>query len=722
MDAPEQNAGDLATLHLVVESAPSALILVDRAGTILLVNRQTEHLFGYTRAELIGKPVDMLLPERTRGSHPKLRSGFHAAPSARAMGAGRDLHGRRKDGSEVPLEIGLTPMQTPDGPCVLAAVIDISERKRLERAHGESERRYAELVDQAVDGILVRRQDGRIVFVNDSLCRMFGYAREELLAMEIGALIDPADQGSLRQAEGLRAFETAHFERLMRHKNGRTVPVDVSAHRLHNGDIQNIIRDASERKRAEQALRDSEAHFRLVVESTPNALIMVDAQGVMTLVNAQTEQMFGYRREELLGRSVDMLVPRGAHAGHAELRRGFMRSPSRRAMGAGRDLHGLHKDGREVPIEIGLNPVTTAEGTWVLASIIDITERRRAEQALRDSEVLFRSLVEATTQAVWMAEADGSVLSMSETFEQMTDIPFGADFAERWTEAIHPDDRDATWMAWREASARGERFAVQYRLRMRDGGYRHMEAYAVPVREGSGPVQRWIGTLTDVQDRKDREEHLRLLPQRLLETQEKERRRIARELHDEVGQALTASQIKLRDLEKGLAGTPQAAGAAEVAGIIATLLQQVRQMSLDLRPSVLDDLGLVSAMRWFLRERMGKSGVEVEFESDPEIPRLGPQLETTLFRVFQSALTNVLRHAEARHVRVRLAFIGSNLSLEIQDDGKGFDLVAARRRARQGGSLGLLGIEEWVRLSGGDVMIESGSGRGTRVYAAVPVE
>lgn len=715
---------DEVTLRLVVESAPSALIMVDVRGKIALINRQAEKLFGYTRDELVGKSMDLLVPERYRTRHPGLRNGYLAAPSERAMGAGRDLFGLRKDGSEVPVEIGLTPIDTPDGMAVLAAVIDISERKRLEQERSDSERRYADLVEQAVDGILVRRSDGPIVFVNEALCELLGYGRDELLAMSVTDLIDPADRESFQQAQTLKPLQTLRFERLMCHKNGRSVPVEISARRLRNGDIQNIIHDITARRHAEQTLRDSEAHFRLVVESAPNALVMVDAQGTMTLVNAQAEKLFGYRREELLGRPVEMLVPRRFRGGHQGLRRSFTAAPSARAMGAGRDLYGVRADGSEVPIEIGLTPVENSEGLSVLASIIDISERRRAERELRESEQLFRSLVEATTQAVWVAEGDGTVLSMSDTFEQLTGIPFVPDFSARWTEAIHPDDRNSAWNAWSRAVEGTDVFAAEYRLRMRDGNYRYFEARAVPIVGQDGSVHRWIGTCTDIQDRKDREEYLRVLPRRLLDAQEAERRRIARELHDEVGQALTASQIKLRDLQASAgAGEEKFAGeAAEISAIVSGLLQQVRQMSLDLRPSVLDDLGLVSAMRWFLRERVAKNGVEAEFDVHPELSRFGTAVETTVFRVFQSALTNVLRHAEAKAVNVSLRLDDRHLVLEIRDDGKGFDVAAARRRARQGGSVGLLGMEEWVRLTGGSMSLHSGSGRGTTVTITVPVD
>src|SRR5579863_8168356 len=138
MHKPEAHAAEESMLRLVVESAPSALIMVDSAGIITLINSQVSALFGYSRAELLGRSVDILVPERYRAAHPGERAGFFARPGKRAMGAGRDLHALRKDGSEVPVEIGLTPIETPKGLQVLAALIDISERRRLERERSES--------------------------------------------------------------------------------------------------------------------------------------------------------------------------------------------------------------------------------------------------------------------------------------------------------------------------------------------------------------------------------------------------------------------------------------------------------------------------------------------------------------------------------------------------------------------------------------------------------
>ncbi len=240
--------------RLAVESSPSAMVMVDESGAIVLVNAETERLFGYPRDELIGRSMEILVPERLRAQHPYLRAQFLVRPEARAMGAGRELHGLRKDGTEFPVEIGLNPIHTTSGTLVLSAIVDITERKLAEE------------------------------------------------------------------------------------------------------------------------------RFRLAVESSPSAMVMVDAAGTIVMVNAETERLFGYRRDELIGKPVEMIVPKRFRPQHPHLRAGFVTNPEARAMGAGRELHGLRKDGTEVPVEIGLTPIKTTRGILVLSAIVDITERKRAEE------------------------------------------------------------------------------------------------------------------------------------------------------------------------------------------------------------------------------------------------------------------------------------------------------------------------------------------------------
>jgi signal transduction histidine kinase len=212
-------------------------------------------------------------------------------------------------------------------------------------------------------------------------------------------------------------------------------------------------------------------------------------------------------------------------------------------------------------------------------------------------------------------------------------------------------------------------------------------------------------------------ERLQLLSQRLLEIQESERRTLARELHDEIGQVLTAVKINLHALKRQPAASTLEAQLDESILITEQALEQVRNMSVDLRPSVLDDLGLVSALRWFLDRQSRRTGFAGEFRAIGVETRLPANLETVCFRVAQESLTNVTRHAQATRVILEVRQADGELQLLIRDDGIGFNVDAARRRAAEGSSFGLLGMEERVVLAGGEFEIASAPKEGTEVRA-----
>jgi PAS domain S-box-containing protein len=262
---PERVASE-DIVRLAVEACPSGMIMTDAGGKIVLVNAEVERLFGYSREELLNQSIDILVPALVRPHHGGLRATFVAEPKARRMGVGRDLFGVRKDGTQIPVEIGLNPIQTTVGLMILSAITDITERKL------------------------------------------------------------------------------------------------------------------------------SDERFRLVVEACPSGMIMTDADGKIVLINAEAERLFGYARQELFGRSIDILVPAMTRPGHGRLREDFVAAPEARRMGIGRDLYGARKNGTQIPIEIGLNPIQTSDGLMILSAITDISERKRATQELANrSEQLERS-------------------------------------------------------------------------------------------------------------------------------------------------------------------------------------------------------------------------------------------------------------------------------------------------------------------------------------------
>lgn len=214
---------------------------------------------------------------------------------------------------------------------------------------------------------------------------------------------------------------------------------------------------------------------------------------------------------------------------------------------------------------------------------------------------------------------------------------------------------------------------------------------------------------------------LQALSNRMLEMQEAERRHIARELHDEIGQSLTAIKLNLEALTRRIADERVRGLAAEIAGVAGQVLDQVRRLSLDLRPPQLDDLGLLAALQWLVKRHTRDDGPAIELVAPDDLPRLGGQAETACFRVAQEALTNVLRHAGATSVRIELKNEDGQFCLDVHDDGRGFDLAAARARALEGASLGLVGMNERVALAGGEIRLASRSGTGTHVRACFPL-
>lgn len=217
-------------------------------------------------------------------------------------------------------------------------------------------------------------------------------------------------------------------------------------------------------------------------------------------------------------------------------------------------------------------------------------------------------------------------------------------------------------------------------------------------------------------------ERLQALSQRLMDVQEQERRHLSRDLHDEIGQALTAVKMNLQTLQREMDAPHAAPPLSDSINILDHIMQHVRDLALDLRPSLLDDLGLVSAVRWYVTRQAERAGWKADILAEDSLSHLPADMAVTCYRVVQEAVTNAMRHASARHVSVALHKNDRELSIVVRDDGVGFDVMHAQQRAAQGQSLGLLGMEERIRLLDGRLSIRSSPGAGTEVTASIPLQ
>ena len=729
-DITERKRADDARARLaaIVENSYDAIVSRDHDGKILTWNAAAERLFGYTAAEAIGRPISsLIIPAEREAQVAQKRALLERGVRTSSYDSVR----LTKDGRRIEVSIRPSPIYDADGKLtgVSLAFRDISERKRA----AEAQARLAAIVEHANDAIISRTLDGIVLSWNNAAERLFGYTAAEAIGKDLRQLVVSPEQGQeivanrqlLSQGKSIPSYETTRLT-----KDGRRIDISlsISPFKDDRGDIIGVAvvaRDITERKRSEIA----KAQLAAIVENASDAIFSRTLDGTILSWNAAAERMFGYSASEAIGQSATMMLPPRDSArlvqNTEKLVRGEQVAP--------RETQRIAKDGRILDILTSLSPIKNSAGEVVGASVIlrDISALKEAAAAVKESEERFRAAFDQAAVGMALRGIEPRNTRWMRVNQKLCDIlGYPRDELLQLTtlDLTPPAERDIA-IDYSERLMRGEMtsYSREKRYVRKDGRIIWVNITLSAIYGPDGRPSHAISVTQDISERKaaeqqlrDYTQRLRMLSRRLFEVEEYARRGLARELHDSLGQNVTALTLNLNMIR----GDLPKAGLRKVAtrlddceSLLSASGQLIRDVMADLRPPGLDELGLLAALNHHARQVAGRGAFAVMVKGETLAVRLPPETETTMFRIAQEALINVAKHAHANEVIITLEANPESVVLSVADNGCGYQVPMKSEHAST--SLGMVNMRERAESVGAQLRVESTPGRGTRVIVEV---
>jgi PAS domain S-box-containing protein len=484
--------------------------------------------------------------------------------------------------------------------------------------------------------------------------------------------------------------------------------------------VRGTAQDITDRKKFEVQFRESQGRLTAIVDSAMDAIIAVDEKQVILLFNPSAEKMFGCSASDAVGSSMERFIPQRFRAEHIAYLRHFGETgTTNRVMGDRGVLWALRSNGEEFPIEASISHVEDGGKKLFTVIIRDVTERRRAEEAVAESEKRFRLVANTAPVLIWMAGTDKLCNYFNQPWLQFTGRRLDQELGNGWADGVHEEDLQRCLDTYTRSFDRHEEFRMEYRLRRHDGEYRWVLDIGTPRFNTTGSFAGYVGCCIDITDQKDARAAVMKFSGRLIRAGEEERARIARELHDDINQRLALLANRIQECDQATSANTDSVQKKELREIwrltneIAT---DIQHMSHQLHPSKLHYLGLAATVRHFCKEFSQQHKLEVECTVKDLPEDLDENVSLNLFRTVQESLRNVVKHSQAHHVKVELTCQSSVVQLRVSDDGVGFD----PEHARSAHGLGLISMQERLRSVGGEFSIWSKPSFGTQVEGRVP--
>lgn len=734
----------LSRLAAVIQSSEESIISMDLDGHVLTWNPAAERLYGYSATEVPGRSLYRLIvpPDRTEElahiiARIKLGESIPRFETVRV----------RKDGARVSVSLCLFAIKDDHGnPIAVSAIAtDITQVKRAEAALRESEDRLRLAQDAAGIGIWNWHVPEAVIACSDQFFLLHGLPPRDspLPYAEWLSLVHPDDRERMRVYSNDLLHDRTYGE-----EGFRVVWPDGTIHwivgkaKVHRGaageaiHVTGVILDVTNLKLAELARRESEEQYASLFRAMNQGVLYLDSAGVVLSANPAAERILGSAADQMCGRQRSDLHWQETKEDGSPLP--LDETPSSVSLRTGCELHGVavriwnsrRQEHRWLSIDTipQFKPGET-KPYQIYAIFQDVTARVEAEKRLRASEERFRLLIEHGLEVIAILDAGAAIRYVSDSVARVFGYQTGLLLGRNVLEYVHPDDRPVVRQALEKTvTSPNSTTLVQFRVQHRDGTWRNAEGTAANCLhiEGLGGM---VANLRDITAQKVFEgqlqasrHQLRQLTAHIESAREEERIRIAREVHDELGQILTVLKLDLEGLALNHRHSSPAIRkdfAARIAGIVRTVdltINTVRRISAELRPSILNDLGLSAALKWQIQEFESRTGIRCRCRGLREDLHLGAEPSIAVFRIFQEILTNVVRHAKAKAVSVELRTMGGWLILRIADDGQGLD----PKHLSDPLSLGLLGMRERAFLLEGRVDFAPRRGGGTVVTIRIP--
>ncbi len=713
---------------LVADVKDYAIFMLDTSGHILSWNLGAQYIKGYTSGEIIGKHISLFYTDDAiQKEEPE-----YNLKSAREDGRFEIENWRvRKDGSRFWANIVFTAIYDDEKRLKGYAKItrDMSERKRfeeeftrlnreLENTLKEKTQQLSNVFDRVTDAFVALDKNWNYTYVNKKAGEILGRKPEEIIGKNIWI-----EFPEKKEYPHYKNFQKAFDEQIPIRVEDYYPPYDLWFQAFIFPSPEGIsvyLHDISERKKAEQELVKSEEKYRAIIETAQEGIWQIDENAIITFVNKYMANLLGYTPAQMIGKNSFIFIDESAKSKAIK-----NIDKRRKGLSSQHELTFFNRNNEAIHTLIQSTPIFNNDRyAGSLSMVLDITNRKKAEEELRSSERKYRVVFEDNPMPLFILEyPERKFVSVNNAFVEK----FGYSREElavmnmrqlRLPDEVHKSDEVE------RALLNKHHFEGSMYLRKKDGTDLLFEVNALEILFEGKPV--YIASFNDItgqekakQDLEQTNMQLRELASHLQNIREEERTSMAREIHDELGQQLTAIKMDISWLNKKLPQTDEMHN-QKIKGLFSLIdntIHTVRRISSELRPSVLDDLGLAEAIRWQVSEFIKRSGIEVNFSSNALEQMFPDEITIGVFRIFQESLTNIARHAHASLVICDLQKLGDYLILKITDNGIGFDI----NQISKGKTLGLLGIKERIAMLNGKYELISEINRGTIFSLKIPL-